>query len=68
VVVGVATFSSSYHYFGVRFREGPSMGRRKDNKLSHPKVGRNKPVYNFQLRELEKKNRAEREKKGSLYK
>ena len=68
VVVGVATFSSSYKYFGVRFREGPSMGRNKDKKLSHPKVGMNKPVYNFQLRELEKKNRAEREKKGSLYK
>lgn len=60
VVVGVATFSASYKYFGARFR-GEHLGK-KDQKLSHPKVGRNKPVYNFQLRELEKKNAAKNNK------
>ncbi|MBQ3684007.1 MAG: hypothetical protein II893_06935 [Methanomicrobium sp.] len=60
VVFGVATFSSSYKYFGARFR-GEHLG--KDQKLSHPKVGRNKPVYSFQLRELEKKN-AEKQNKS----
>ncbi len=60
VIIGVATLSASYKYFGARFR-GESLGK-NDQKLSHPKAGRNKPVYNFQLRELEKQNAAKKRK------
>ncbi len=65
VIVGVATFSASYKFFDARMGGG-SYGK-KDQKLSHPKVGRNKPVYNFQLRELEKQNKLNAPNKSKRY-